>query len=313
MKRRYLLFIILIVIIFVVNVKSKELKITLKKVRNIGSCEKGELYRWIDLTFDENDNIYVTDMLDYSIKKYDFNGNFIKKVGRKGSGPGEFYSPGLIAYSNGKIYVTQQMFPGIQVFDKDLNFKYKIKTNIPIMSFRTSPEGKLYLLSPGISENDIMKINNPENKHLRINVKYKSFSFLNLGVFNIDKNNNLIRIYFGKNKIIKYDSSGKKLWVKSIPFLKKEGAKLKIRNHSVSMFKEYILIDIAIDTEGLIYVLGGDYSGKKEVYILNHKGDYLTKVKLAESSHRIVIRYNFLFSRGKGGEAINVYKIIKNK
>ena len=49
---------------------------------------------------DSKGNIYVTDMMDYSVKKFSNKGKLIKKAGRKGQGPGEFSYLGSCAVSD---------------------------------------------------------------------------------------------------------------------------------------------------------------------------------------------------------------------
>ncbi len=313
LKKRFGTFCLLFITLFSTAFFAMGKNIEIIKIRDIGLEKGGELYRWIDVTFDEEDNLYVTDMLDYSVKKYDSKGVFVKRTGKRGRGPGEFYSPGLIAYSKGKIYVTQQMFPGIQVFDKELHFKYSIRNEVPITDIRMSKRGELFVFSPSIKGEKI-----PYIAKIRTGSKYsklifnKSSSFLDDGAFSYDGKDNIIRIFNGKNKIIKYSQKGKIIWEKSIPFLRKEAGKLKnIKGFKVNLYDKFIFKGIDTDSEGLIYILGGHYCKSKEVYVLNQKGEYLKTLKLKESSHTIKINKNFLFSRGNDGESISVYKIVK--
>lgn len=46
---------------------------------------------------DDDENIYASDWSDQDIKVFDNNGNFIRTIGSKGSGPGEFQIIGSIA------------------------------------------------------------------------------------------------------------------------------------------------------------------------------------------------------------------------
>jgi len=314
--RKKSLLIAFLLFLFVSNifVNAREIKISLKKIRDIGFEKGSEIYRWVDIAFDENNNLYVTDMMDYSVKKYSFEGKFIKKTGRRGRGPGEFYSPGLITYAKNKIYVTQQMFPWIQVFDKDLKYKYTIKIKIPIMDIRVSKNGEIFMLSTGISGNNILKIEDFNKGNLKLSISDNKMkgSWLDIGKFAIDNKNNIIKVFSGKNKIIKYDKYGKILWKTTIPFLRGEAEKLKPKGKiPFMMFSKFLFKGIALDTDGLIYILGGHYCESKEIYVLDKNGKYLKTLKLDESSHTIKIRNNFLFTRGNEGESISVYKIIK--
>jgi len=54
---------------------------------------------------DENENVYICDYKANNIKKFDKNGEFIKTIGRKGQGPGEFNMPFNIAVMSDKLFV----------------------------------------------------------------------------------------------------------------------------------------------------------------------------------------------------------------
>ena len=61
---------------------------------------------------DAKDNVYVLDMQLSEVKIYDPNGKYIKTIGRKGEGPGEFSNPSdMFFMPDGNIGVMQ-VFPG---------------------------------------------------------------------------------------------------------------------------------------------------------------------------------------------------------
>lgn len=82
----------------------------------------------IDTTFsfptqvrtDASSNIYVLDMRAKCVKKFDSKGQFRKKFGRDGKGPGEFISPAKMdVLPNGKIIVLDPNLNRSVVFDGD--------------------------------------------------------------------------------------------------------------------------------------------------------------------------------------------------
>src|ERR1039457_3357422 len=81
-----------------------------------------------DLTWDAQDNIYVSDGYDNSrIVKIAKDGTWVKAVGTYGSGPNQFNTPhGIAADAQGNIYVADRGNDRIQVYDTDLNFKKSI-------------------------------------------------------------------------------------------------------------------------------------------------------------------------------------------
>ena len=68
-------------------------KLTLKEELTIGGENKEEYIfsRIIDIAVDDMERIYAADAREGHIKIFDKNGNYIKTIGKKGKGPGEFY------------------------------------------------------------------------------------------------------------------------------------------------------------------------------------------------------------------------------
>ncbi|MFC1553849.1 6-bladed beta-propeller [candidate division KSB1 bacterium] len=71
-------------------------EISIEFIRTIGELDgtdnNYQLFRPIDAVMDSEDNIYVLDSGNYRVQKYDKNGLYVKSIGKKGEGPGEFRS-----------------------------------------------------------------------------------------------------------------------------------------------------------------------------------------------------------------------------
>jgi hypothetical protein len=78
-----------------------------------------------DVGFDSAGNIFVADgYVNSRIAKYDKNGKFIKQVGTRGSGPGQFtLLHALVVDAKGDVYGGSRSDQRIVVFDNDLNYK----------------------------------------------------------------------------------------------------------------------------------------------------------------------------------------------
>ena len=75
------------------------------------------------LTLDAQGNLYVTDILNYRIQKFDPEGKPLAQVGSKGSGDGQFNEPwGVAVDSQGNVYVADTFNHRIQKFDPNLKF-----------------------------------------------------------------------------------------------------------------------------------------------------------------------------------------------
>jgi len=78
-----------------------------------------------DVGFDAAGNIFVADgYVNSRIVKYDKYGHFLKQVGHRGSGPGEFtLLHSLVVDAQGNVYGGSRSDARIVVFDNDLNYK----------------------------------------------------------------------------------------------------------------------------------------------------------------------------------------------
>ena len=93
----------------------------------------GQFFLVGDSTTDSSGNIYVADIYNHRIQKFDSNGNFITKWGSSNVGPyggsasgggnGEFYEPrGIATDASGNVYVSDTTNSRIQKFDSNGNF-----------------------------------------------------------------------------------------------------------------------------------------------------------------------------------------------
>ena len=88
---------------------------------------QGTFNRPTDVTWDPQDNIYVSDGYGNSrIVKIAPDGTWLKWVGTYGSGQDQFNTPHSIAYAGGKLYVADRGNDRIQVYDTDLHYKKTI-------------------------------------------------------------------------------------------------------------------------------------------------------------------------------------------
>mgnify|MGYP006085910305 CR=1 FL=1 len=83
----------------------------------------GELYWPCSITFDSNDNVYVTDEYTNLISIFDTDGKYIKRWGEKGSTEGKLNFPsGIDSDNNNNLYICDNLNNRVQVFTKDGNF-----------------------------------------------------------------------------------------------------------------------------------------------------------------------------------------------
>lgn len=122
-------------------------KITFKEALSIG-VEEGEDYLMFNavlrVAVDSKLNIYILDALNRRLLKFDKEGNFIWKTGRKGQGPGEFQWPGNIALTPSEdIAVTDSPF--IHFFSEDGAFQKTLRLRESIRNIQFLPDGRLFV------------------------------------------------------------------------------------------------------------------------------------------------------------------------
>jgi hypothetical protein len=288
-------------------------KISLEEVLSIGSLENDFLYQWVGVAVDAEGFIYVTDSMDYSLKKFDGAGMLLKTAGRRGQGPGEFTAPRLLDCRGEFLFVTEQYEPVIKVFDRDLNYKFNIPLKGPVMGIRAFDEE---LVAVAVFD-ALLKSQILFYDHKGKAVKTIAFSdglsavMMDMVSFDLDDEGGLYLAYTFRDKIEKYDRKGRKVWSGSLLGGKNVQRK-KIGEYAVPT--EITYKDIAVDSSGDIYLLGGHLSRNRsrDVYVLSREGRLRTTFTLPESSHCIYIdSRDFLYARANEGVTLKKYRIVK--
>ena len=74
------------------------------------------------LAFDSEDNLYVTDLGNARVQKFDSSGNFLFEWGSRGTESGKFGHPSGIAISDEFVFVVDNRNNNVQKFDLSGNF-----------------------------------------------------------------------------------------------------------------------------------------------------------------------------------------------
>lgn len=210
---------------------------------SIGSEEDENyfFYGSYDMTADKLGNIYVVDGGHDRIQVFDREGRYIRSIGRRGQGPGEFQSPQdvFVSDQNGEIYVPD-LRTAIKVFALDGNYL----RSIPLENYN-----RAYCISSGgtvIAETN----------------KY---------IFE-EKNGGRIRKIFASLRFLD-SKDGSEIPIASYPDqLSKivEGQLIKFRNGFEHMFQMY-----AIESETFVYGFSSDYV----LNVIDSTGKLLLKIQ----------------------------------
>lgn len=303
----FFVFIVVVSVLFGVNAFQIRLNLT------IGSEEDSLLYRWVSVAVDDEGNMYVTDMMDCSLKKFDNRGNFIKKAGRKGQGPGEFTSPAIIRYYSDRLYVSEQQMPGIQVFDLELNFIERIPFNIPIGDFIVFNENKILLLSPMSDDYCYVDAKGTIDNKIAFKQDSSNNMFMRMKKAAVDKDNNKYILSMFQGMLEKYDKNDKHLWTLK---LKNTPNKIKFKKAmpgmDVEVPEKMLYKGVAVDKNGWILVLIGqaDTNSSRSIIILDPSGKQAGEVLLQEASHYLYCDKNNRIYVGRNqGTSLKVYTL----
>ena len=100
---------------------------TLKEKRRIGTGGKnhelntpGNFSLPTFVALDSDNNVYVTDTMNYRVEMFDADGNYISQIGKHCDGPGCFAHPkGIAIDSDGHIWVADPMLDILQAFNRE--------------------------------------------------------------------------------------------------------------------------------------------------------------------------------------------------
>ncbi|HYJ78504.1 MAG TPA: 6-bladed beta-propeller [Longimicrobiaceae bacterium] len=98
------------------------------------------------LAFDRNDNLYVLDRGNARVLVFDRNGRFVRQLGKKGDGPGEFQVPtSLTILNNGDLAVLDVGHQNITLFAPDGTVRrtaaWSPEWGIPVTQIDAHPAG----------------------------------------------------------------------------------------------------------------------------------------------------------------------------
>lgn len=322
MKRTlcFLLFLLLMVFKTVSGLSSSESlfnqkrnvnDIQLERLLTLGSLEDDLLFQWIGVNVDLSGDIYVTDSLDYSLKKISSDGNLLKKKGGRGQGPGEFMAPRLLDASENYLYVTDQLVSGIQVFDKDLQFVRRIPIQVPISDFCVLRDDEIAIAPLEINSPPQICFYDAGGRIERVMTlgQYSADLIMDQFSFIIDNHKNVYIAYTFQDKIEKFDTLGSRIWSMELLGIK------KVKKEKISGYvlpTKIIYKDVDLDSRGNIYILGGSFSTNpsRDVYVLNPEGIQMAILTLPDTSHCIYIDdKDFLYSRANAGVTLKKYRI----
>lgn len=287
-------------------------KAVLQEVLSVGGLSDDKLLMWVGLAVDDDGRMFVTDALDFSIKVFDARGGLVRRAGRPGTGPGQFQAIRELGLSRSSVYVTDQYRPEVSVFNKELEFLRVIPLSRAVSCLRVGQDDTL--AGAGLTM----------NKGDRAAIWLADSQGRTIGeiAYGIDPDNpasdracfafsgrDLVLAYNFKDRVERVDRQGRKAWSRSLFHLPDVPMKSVL---GMKLPNKFVYKDIAVDSAGRIYILGGGFADppSREVYVLTPDGELLAKIALPDTSHCLAIdSRDFLYSRANDGLTIKKFKV----
>ncbi|MFC1554974.1 6-bladed beta-propeller [candidate division KSB1 bacterium] len=161
-------------------------KVGLEFVQQIGELDGTDnnylFFRPFDVFRHKNGNLYITDSGNYRIQIFDPDGKYLRTIGRKGQGPGEFeFRPAYIdSDSKGNMYIAMEHSrKKFQIIRENGEFGIRFDLSQTGFWFRVSSSGEIFL-----SYSNAPITYNNDNQPVR---EYTTYDFL-VGVFDSQGN-----------------------------------------------------------------------------------------------------------------------------
>jgi hypothetical protein len=313
-----------------------EIKLELQEDLKIGRADDENylFYRLRGIDVDKEGNIYVADMSNYRIQKFDKTGKYLLTFGRKGQGPGEFDLPLNVHLdqSTRNVLVQDQVYT-IESFSPDGQPIRSVRLEQGFQDFRVAPDGTILALmmtSSGAQATHLLVKVSPEGKVVQTFAEalytmyierrgestISSTSGQELAIqFNILDDRSFVFGYSKDYELTVMDFSGKVLCrIKKDEPYPKFTAKEKARYKRIAYpeFKPYFY-GVFTDDLGRIYVQRNktwaeEENIQKEIDVFSKDGIFLYKTKLPK--HTFIIRNGYVYAlEANDEEVIKRYKI----
>ncbi len=306
-----------------------QMSVYLEEVLVIGDADEDLMYQRPGLTTDNDGNIYITDLRNNLIRKFDPNGEFLNETGQKGRRPRGLQGPSLIKYFNEKLYVSEVYNHGILVYNLDLEYQMEIPVPFTVTDLYVLSDDQIAVTALKREYEEgraiyciyLFDIEGNETERI-IYARGQRLSMMNMVSFVVDRRGEFILAYTWEDKVEKLNRQLDEeqemqvdvLWSQSL--VGKKRVKMREEKDERPAFGQYpveaVFKGIALDNRGYILILGGHLSENpnQDVYVLRGNGEYLTAITLPEPAHAIhVDRNNFLYARATKGTAFRKYAL----
>ncbi len=271
------------------------------------------LYSISGIALDRRNNVYVSDLLDYSVKKFDRRGAFIGKVGGRGSGPGEFRSPGLSVFAGEKLIVLEREKRRIQVFDTRLRYagEFAVRGGMPVDVAPDGRRGIAVALYSDTSRAIVLRYDEAEGQNPRtvlLRPTGRVHPLYAAARIAVSGDGTLVVAYLFMNRVDLYTPAGKYRGGFSVGNMALLGADVDDRRLPEETYFRKVLVDGA----GHILLLGGSRSPHpgRDIFLCARDGSLLRTFVLRSRSRLIALgEPGALYATDETGTVVERYSL----
>ncbi|MHB8053908.1 MAG: NHL repeat-containing protein [Candidatus Aminicenantales bacterium] len=286
--------------------------VALEEISIIGGPEADLLFLWTSVAVDRDENVYFSDALEYSIKKFGPGGEMLKKTGCRGSGPGAFEKAAGMAVIGDFVYAWDLYAPALQVFDRDLVYQKTITMPGNVDALAGLAGGRIAAAVRPSYDRPMIVILTPEGKTIR------EFSLVDPGKpapagtisLAAGPSEEFYVGYLFRDLVEKRGPEGERLWARA-PMTKDPPPVAEAQD--LKLPSETCILNLARDSRGRIYVLGGtkaEHQGR-DVFIFEADGSTVGVLVLPEPSYSVYFDHrDFLYVSADGGVTMKKYRVI---
>ena len=282
----------------------------LREGLTMGRGEGEEIYSATGLAVDDRGGVYVSDQLEYCVKKYDTSGRFVGRTGRRGSGPGEFRAPVTVIAWRDTILVLQINNTVIQAFSTGLVYlgSRRIEGGVPV-DIAVSPEGELLVAL--LSDEGARALVFPSllgGSPLEIIPGPGVGGHVLFGACKVaaGRDGSVVLLSLFLNRIAWYSRNGKLLAEARVPGIAPPGVDMKANEPPTgTSFK-----GIQVTPGGNILVLAGSLARNPgvDVFVLGVRGTYIGVMRLRRPSRLLAVdRRGHLYVTAEEGTMVMEY------
>jgi hypothetical protein len=283
----------------------------LHSTRTLGRGGDAILYSVSGISVDRRSNAYVTDLLDYSVKKFDRKGAFVGKVGRRGTGPGEFRSPAFSLVIGARLVVLQMEDPRIQVFDTGLMFRggFVVPGGMPVDISPGWPRGMAVALYTDSSRGMVVWYDGPEGgtpRLMPLEPTGKGHPLYAASRIAVCRDGTLVVAYLFMNRVELYTPEGRFRRRFSVGSMVRGGEEGDDRQVPEKTYFRKVLLD----AQGNILLLGGNQAPHpgRDLFVCREDGTFIRTFVLPHRSRVVAAgEKNAVYATDEEGTRVERY------